>query len=257
MTNDQTMKWNAELYDDKHSFVFEYGENVLELLDIKRREQILDLGCGTGQLTERIQGRGAVATGIDASPDMIKAAQEKYPDVHFEVADGTNFHFDKQFDAVFSNATLHWILNPDAAIKCVFDALKPGGRFVAEMGGKGNVQKMISATQKALRQHGYDALADKTIWYFPSLGEYTTRLEAQGFRVTFAAHFDRKTPLQDGDMGVTKWITMFGNQFMEGIPKEEKIQILSEITDILEPDYNEDGQWYADYKRLRFIAIKE
>ena len=251
------MKWNAELYDDKHSFVFEYGENVLELLDIKRREQILDLGCGTGQLTERIQERGAVATGIDSSVDMIKSAQEKYPDVHFEVADGTNFHFDQQFDAVFSNATLHWILTPDAAIKCVFDALKPGGRFVAEMGGKGNVQKMIAATQKVLRQHGYDALADKKIWYFPSLGEYTTRLEAQGFRVTFAAHFDRKTALQDGDMGVTKWITMFGNQFMEGIPKEEKIQILSEITDILEPDYNEDGQWYADYKRLRFIAIKE
>jgi len=251
------MKWNAELYDDKHSFVFEYGENVLELLDIKRREQILDLGCGTGQLTERIQERGAIATGIDASADMIKAAQEKYPDVHFEVADGANFHFDKQFDAVFSNATLHWILNPDAAIKCVYDALKPGGRFVAEMGGKGNVQKMIAATQKVLRQHGYDALADKKIWYFPSLGEYTTRLEAAGFRVTFAAHFDRKTPLQDGDLGVTKWICMFGNQFMEGIPKEEKIQILSEITELLEPDYNEDGQWYADYKRLRFIAVKE
>ena len=167
------------------------------------------------------------------------------------------FHFDKQFDAVFSNATLHWILKPDAAIKCVYNALKPGGRFVAEMGGKGNVQKMVSATQKVLKQHGYDKQAATQIWYFPSLGEYTTRLEAQGFRVTFAAHFDRKTQLQDGDMGVTKWISMFGNQFMEGIPKDEKMQILSEITDTLEPDYNEDGQWYADYKRLRFIAIKE
>jgi len=251
------MKWNAELYDNKHSFVFEYGENVLELLDVKRREHVLDLGCGTGHLTERIQDRGATVVGIDASAEMIKMAQEKYPSVHFEVADGANFHFDTPFDAVFSNATLHWILNADAAIKCVYDSLKPGGRFVAEMGGKGNVELLRTATKKVLKAHGYDKQAETQIWYFPSLGEYTTRLENQGFRVTFAAHFDRKTPLQDGDLGVAKWIAMFGSQYLAGIPQDKKEEILDEITAILEPVYNEDGQWYADYKRLRFIAIKE
>jgi trans-aconitate methyltransferase len=197
------MKWNAELYDDKHAFVFEYGENVLELLDVKRRERVLDLGCGTGHLTQRIHERGGVVTGIDSSPE-----------------------------------------------------LKPGGRFVAEMGGKGNVQHLIEATQQVLRQHGYDKLAEKKLWYFPSMGEYTSRLEKQGFRVTFAAHFDRKTLLQDGRQGVAKWLNMFGPTFFEGIAKAEKEQILKEITDILEPHYNENGAWYADYKRLRFIALK-
>jgi trans-aconitate methyltransferase len=250
------MKWNAELYDDKHAFVFEYGENVLELLDVKRRERVLDLGCGTGHLTQRIHERGGVVTGIDSSPEMIWQAKETYPDVDFEVADGTDFSFDKPFDAVFSNATLHWIQDADAAIKCVYKCLKPGGRFVAEMGGKGNVQHLIEATQQVLRQHGYDKLAEKKLWYFPSMGEYTSRLEKQGFRVTFAAHFDRKTLLQDGRQGVAKWLNMFGPTFFEGIAKAEKEQILKEITDILEPHYNENGAWYADYKRLRFIALK-
>ena len=250
------MKWNAALYDDKHSFVFEYGENVLELLDVQKGERILDLGCGTGHLAQQIHERGGIVTGIDASPDMIWQAKETYHDVDFEVADGANFHFDKAFDAVFSNATLHWILDADAVIKCIYDSLKPSGRFVAEMGGKGNMDQIVAATQKVLNAHGYNRQAELKQWYFPSLSEYTTRLEAQGFRVTFAAHFDRPTLLQGGREGVGKWLNMFGPVFFEGIAPAEKEQILNEITDILEPDYNKDGQWYADYKRLRFIAIK-
>ena len=251
------MKWNAELYDQKHAFVYQFGENVLELLDIKPGEQILDLGCGTGYLTSQIQERGAKVTGADASPDMIKKAQATYPDVNFVVADGAQFHFDEKFDAVFSNATLHWIKKADAAIKCIYESLKPGGRFVAEMGGKGNVQHLIDTTRQVLRKHGHSKQAETEIWYFPSLGEYTSRLEAQGFRVTYASHFDRKTPLQDGDQGVSKWISMFAPLYLVGIAKEEKQQILEEVTALLEPIYNENGQWYADYKRLRFIAIKE
>jgi trans-aconitate methyltransferase len=251
------MKWNADLYDNKHSFVFEYGENVLELLDVKPRERVLDLGCGTGHLTQQIHERGGVVTGIDSSPEMIWQAKETYHDVDFEIADGTDFHFQKPFDAVFSNATLHWILDANAAIKSVYDSLKPGGRFVAEMGGKGNMGKIVAATQKVLTEHGYTNLAGKQQWYFPSLGEYTSKLEAHGFRVTFAAHFDRDTLLQDGRQGVAKWLNMFAPVYFEGIAQAEKEQILNEITDILEPDYNKGGEWYADYKRLRFIAIKE
>lgn len=251
------MKWNAELYDDKHAFVFQYGENLLELLDAKPGEHILDLGCGTGYLTKQIQDTGASVIGIDSSPDMIKQAQANHPGVEFGVANATNFYFAEPFDAVFSNAVLHWILDQDELIKTVYESLKPGGRFVAEMGGRGNVGKMIEATQEVLLRHGYVEQAAKVIWYFPGLGEYTKRLEDQGFRVTYATHYNRKTPLQDGDKGVAKWIAMFGSQYLEGVSESEKQELITEITAILEPFYNEDGQWYADYKRLRFIAVKE
>ncbi|UEG54452.1 methyltransferase domain-containing protein [Mucilaginibacter daejeonensis] len=251
------MKWNADLYDDKHSFVSQFGENVLELLDVKAGESILDIGCGTGDLTKLIKEQGADVIGTDNSPEMIAQARFKYPDVRFEVEDAANFTVEYPCDAVFSNAALHWIHNSAGVIRSVFEALKPGGRFVAEMGGKGNVGKLRAALKQVLQQRGYTMQAETQIWYFPSLGEYTNLLERGGFRVTYAAHFDRKTPLQDGDQGVAKWIKMFGSQYFKGIPEAEQADILQEVTDLLEPAYNENGQWYADYKRLRFIAIKE
>jgi len=251
------MKWNAELYDDKHAFVFQYGESVLELLDVKAGETILDLGCGTGHLTSEIKKLGADVTGIDASAEMVEKAQKLFPDVDFRVANAANFHFNKAFDAVFSNAVLHWIKQADDAIKCVYDSLKHGGRFVAEMGGKGNNELILAATRKVLEKHGYKSLGVAMPWYFPSLSEYTTKLEARGFRVTYAVHFDRPTLLQDGREGIGKWLMMFGSAFFEGIPATELKQILEEITDALEPVCNKNGEWYADYKRLRFIAVKE
>ena len=251
------MKWNADLYDDKHAFVFKFGESVLDLLDVKPGEAVLDLGCGTGHLTKQLKDKGAEVTGIDASADMIEHAQKEFPGVDYRVADGSNFHLNKSFDAVFSNAALHWMTKPDDVIKCVYDSLKPGGRFVAEMGGKGNVEQLIAATRQVLKQQGYHELAKKEQWYFPSLGEYAAKLEAREFRVTYAIHFDRKTLLQDGRDGVAKWLNMFGGVFFEGIKEQQKRQILEAITGILESAYNENGQWYADYKRLRFIAVKE
>ncbi|MCD8741819.1 methyltransferase domain-containing protein [Mucilaginibacter roseus] len=251
------MKWNAELYDQKHAFVFQYGENVLELLDAQPGEHILDLGCGTGYLTQQLHDLGAIVKGTDSSVEMIRQAKANYPDVDFAVEDATKFKSTEKYDAVFSNAVLHWVKNADAMMDCVYKSLKPGGRFVAEMGGKGNVQHLIAATKQVLQQHGYHQQAKSEIWYFPSLGEYTSKLEAHGFRVSFAAHFDRKTPLQDGDQGVAKWITMFAPLYLVGVPEDEKKQMLQEVTALLEPHYNEGGQWYADYKRLRFIAVKE
>jgi trans-aconitate methyltransferase len=251
------MKWNAELYDDKHAFVFQYGESVLELLDVKPGERILDLGCGTGHLTQEIKDHGAEVVGIDASAEMIETASKKFPEVRFAVADAADFHFDEPFDAVFSNAALHWVHKADDAIKCVYDSLKPGGRFVAEMGGKDNVKHMMAAAKQVLEKYGHSDLAEKKAWYFPSLGEYAGKLEKAGFRVTFAIHFDRPTLLQDGRIGVVKWLNMFGGTFFEGIGETKKQQILDEITDILEPRYNKNGEWYADYVRLRFVAVKE
>lgn len=251
------MKWNAELYDNKHAFVSQYGESVLELLDVKPGERILDLGCGTGDLSKQIQEQGAEVIGIDASPEMIAKAKGKYPDIDFSVADAISFHFDEPFDAIFTNATLHWINNADAVIQNAYNSLKRGGRFVGEFGGKGNMQLMIAATTAVLKNYGYLKSEDINPWYFPSTAEYAAKLEAHGFRVTFMAHFDRPTLLQDGRQGVTKWLNMFGPSFFEGIPAEQLSQIFNEITDLLQPDYEDNGQWYADYKRLRFIAIKE
>ncbi len=251
------MKWDAELYDSKHAFVFQYGESLVDLLEVKAGERILDLGCGTGHLTNEISQHGAEVIGIDASAEMVDSAKTAYPGIVFMEKDATDFTFDDPFDAVFSNATLHWIHKADQVIKCVYNCLKPGGRFVAEFGAKGNMAHMIAATQKVLIQHGYHHLGTKKVWYFPSLGEYATELEAAGCRVTLATHFDRPTPLQDGREGVSKWLNMFGPNFFEGIEEAEKKQILSEITELLGPHYNRGGNWYADYVRLRFVAVKE
>lgn len=251
------MKWNADLYDNKHSFVFQYGESVLELLAVKAGERILDLGCGTGHLTKKIWEQGAEVIGLDASPEMVAQAKENYPELDFMVGNGANFHFDKSFDAVFTNATLHWIHDVDGVIKSVYDTLKPGGRFVGEFGGKGNNQLMMAAAATVLKAHGYIKNNFVIPWYYPSTAEYATRLEAGGFRVTFVTHFDRPTPLQDGRDGIAKWFNMFGSSIFKIVPGTKLPQILDEITDLLQPTSEIDGQWYADYKRLRFIAIKE
>jgi len=251
------MKWNAELYDSKCDFVFQYGESVLELLDVKPGERILDLGCGTAHLTNKVKDHGAEVIGIDASEDMVAKAKESFRSIDFRVADAADFHFDEPFDAVFSNAVLHWVHKADEAIKCVYDSLKPGGRFVAEMGGKGNNARVMKALRQMLGKYGHADLAKRKMWYFPSLGDYTTRLENAGFRVTFAVHFDRATLLKDGRDGVAKWLEMFGSTFFEGIEQAEREQILAEITDIVEPYYNKNGDWYIDYVRLRFVAVKE
>jgi len=251
------MKWDANLYDDKHAFVFQYGESVLELLDVKPGERILDLGCGTGHLTKKIQEVGARVFGIDASPDMIAKAKENYPELDFRVANGADFNVDEPFDAVFTNATLHWIQDADGVIKSVYRALKPDGRFVGEFGGKGNNRLMLAAAATVLKKHGYNHGENINPWYYPSTAEYAARLEAQGFRVTLITHFDRPTLLQDGREGMIKWFNMFGASIFKAVPAGELPQTINEITGVLQATNEVDGQWYADYKRLRFIAIKE
>ena len=143
-------KWNANLYDDKHSFVSRYGEDLVDALKPLSGERILDLGCGTGYLANLISEKGAEITGIDSSEEMISKAKREYPHIDFRVLSATDFYFDSLFDAVFSNATLHWILQKQKVINCGYDCLKPGGRFVMEMGGKGNVESITSAVRQVL-----------------------------------------------------------------------------------------------------------
>lgn len=165
-------EWDTDSYDEGHSFVFEYGEGVVDLLEPEHGEQILDLGCGTGHLTDRIAESGANTVGLDASEEMIEKAQETYPESTFVNEDARDFSFDDPFDAVFSNAALHWIPEQDAVLNSVANALVPGGRFVAELGGAGNVAAIVNAVREEATARGYDV---ESPWYFPSISEYTDR----------------------------------------------------------------------------------
>jgi trans-aconitate methyltransferase len=251
------MSWNTSLYDNKHDFVFKYGEYLVHMLTPQEGEQILDVGCGTGYLTQLIASSGAMVTGMDSSVDMIAKAKNDYPHLSFRVASVTDFSFGQSYDAMFSNAVLHWVTEKEKAIQCMYNNLKPGGRLVLEMGGKGNVEKIVNALRAALKKHGYKKNAARQPWYFPSLSEYTGLLEKQGFRVTYAAHYNRETELKDAQQGIKDWVDMFGSAFLEGIGNEEKDAILEDVQETLRHTQYRQHKWYADYKRLRVVAIKE
>ncbi len=247
--------WDTSLYEDKHAFVWQHGEGLLQLLNPQIGESILDLGCGTGQLTEKIAQAGAEVMGVDRAPTMIEKARENYPHLHFEIADARNFQVDKPFDAVFSNAVLHWVKEADSAIASIHQALKPGGRFVAEFGGKGNVQAIATALESALEVINISAQTLNP-WYFPSIGEYATLLEQQGFDVISAMLFARPTLLAEGEAGMANWIQMFASSFLTELSSEQQIQVIRVVEEYLKPMLYQQGTWTADYRRIRIVAIK-
>lgn len=244
--------WDTHLYEQSHAFVWQYGEDLLRMLAPQSGERILDLGCGTGQLTAQIAATGAEVLGLDRSAEMIDQAQTNYPELSFQVADAQDFQVEQPFDAVFSNATLHWILQPDAVIRCVRSALKSQGRFVAEFGGNGNVQAIVTALNVALAELGL-AVEPVNPWYFPSISEYTTRLEQQGFEVLAALLFDRPTPLA-GESGLANWLTMFASSFFASLSVEQCQQVVRSVETQLRPTCYREGNWTADYRRLRILA---
>lgn len=247
--------WNANLYDGNHSFVSKYGSDLIELLAPKKGESILDLGCGTGDLAKKLFDAGVNLVGVDYSPNMILEAKSKYPAINFNVADATNLEFNHEFDGVFSNATLHWVKPPQQALHSIYKSLIKGGRFVAEFGGKGNVQTITDEIVRQIKQSGIDYNMEQFPWYYPSIGEYTSLMEKVGFRVTFAQHFDRPTPLE-GENGLKNWIEMFGSPLFQGVPEDKKDYIINKIEDQLKEVLYKDGKWIADYKRIRVIGIK-
>jgi len=251
----QGSQWNAGLYDDKHSFVWKMAAGLLELLEAKPGERILDLGCGTGHLTAQIAETGAHVSGIDKSPDMIRQARKKHPSLKFELMDAREMAFAESFDAVFSNATLHWIREPERAIAGIAKVLRPGGRFVAEFGGKGNTQALLEAVDRAWMKFVLPGPAPRP-WYYPSIAEYSALLEHQGLEVTYAVLFDRPTPLEDGGHGLRNWLEMFGAAFLEKLPPDQRQQAITAIEEESRPTLFRDGHWVMDYRRLRVIATK-
>jgi len=249
------VQWNANLYDDKHSFVSKYGEDLIGWLAPQKGERILDLGCGTGQLAAEISNYGTLVTGMDNSPEMIAKAQATYPEGRFEVRDARDFVYDIPFDAIFSNAALHWINEPQAVICSMYNALGTGGRLVIEMGGKGNVKDIVQAIEEAMWEAGWWERLAPEFWYFPSVAEYATLLESAGFEISTALYFERET-LLSGDKGMENWIRMFGGFFFEHLSPAEADKIIARAIALLRPAHFRNGSWYADYKRLRIKAIK-
>ncbi len=249
--------WNSDLYQSSHAFVWQFGRDLLAMLQPKAGERILDVGCGTGQLTAEIAKSGAQVLGLDQSAEMIATARRNFPDLQFEVADIAAATYDNEFDAVFSNAALHWVRNQREAIAAMARALKPGGRLVFEMGGRGNIQHVWNAATQALRAMGVAEPEKLSPWFYPSIGEYAPMLEANGLTVTFAVLFDRPTPLEGGKRGLRTWLEMFGTFANDVLSVEQREELKQRIEDLARPALFHNGGWTVDYKRLRMIAVKQ
>jgi SAM-dependent methyltransferase len=250
MTPVQT--WDPERYARNARFVADLGAPVVELLAPRSGERILDLGCGDGILTAKLAAMGCAVVGVDGSAAQVEAARKL--GLNARVMDGEKLSFDGDFDAVFSNAALHWMHNPDAVIAGVWRALRPGGRFVAEMGGHGCIAKIKNALVEALNRRGMDGEA-AVPWYFPAVEEYSEKLKTAEFSISYIALIPRPTPLP-GD--VTGWLETFAESFTASLPPPERPAYVEEVREALRPLLcDAEGKWTADYVRLRFAALKK
>jgi trans-aconitate methyltransferase len=249
MAHQQT--WDPDRYARNARFVADLGAPVVDLLAPRQGERILDLGCGDGVLTAKLASLGCHVIGVDSSAQQVGAAQKLGLDAR--VMSGEALDFDNEFDAVFSNAALHWMRDSARVIAGVHRALKPHGRFVAELGGDGCVAKIKKALVEALNRRGVDGEAASP-WYFPTVAEYSQHLTSGGFVVNYIALIPRPTPLP-GD--VTGWLETFAENFTTTLPPAERPAFIAEVREALRPELcDAEGKWTADYIRLRFAADK-
>ncbi len=248
------IQWDAQTYQNRFSFVPQYGEDVLRLLTVPKGAAVVDLGCGNGALTEKLAAEGYRVVGIDASEQMLALARAEHPQLHFLAGDARTFRLPEQVDAVFSNAVFHWIDGRDQEklIANIAGQLKPGGELVCEFGGRGCAESVHSALEDAFCRRG---LNYPRTFYFPTIGEYAPLLERQGLRVEYAALFDRPT-VQQSDDGLVDWINMFVRTPFEGVEPAAKAAILDEVRTELKGSLFVDGKWYIDYVRIRIRARK-
>jgi SAM-dependent methyltransferase len=241
-------KWDPVKYNQVADFVAKLGEPLLNLLAPKLSDSILDVGCGNGSLTEKIKPLCQHVLGIDASAEMVLAAKAK--GLNALVKDANALDFNEQFDAVFSNAALHWMTTPKAVISGIYRALKPQGRFVAEFGGFGNARKVVDALTTYLEGEG---IVYQNPWYFPTSEAYSHLLVEQGFELEHIELFDRFTPLP---AHLNEWLEAFCQAFFTNVDVTQKKHIIGQVTNLLKPDLLVNGQWHVDYVRLRIKAIK-
>lgn len=251
MSGVSNQRWNAEQYAKHARFVSDLGMPVVELLAPLSGERILDLGCGDGALTKKLAGIGCNVVGVDASADMIAAAKALGLDAR--VMDGHALQFDGEFDAVFSNAALHWLKQPERVVAGVWRALRPGGRFVGEFGGSGNVATIVEGLEHVLRDRGIDPKSLNP-WYNPTADEYRILLEARGFSVNMIALFPRPTPLPGNVVG---WLETFAQPFAAVLAESARPAFFEEVAASCRSKLCDNtGHWHADYVRLRFSATK-
>ncbi len=242
-------QWDPEVYARNARFVSDLGAPVVELLAPQPGEHILDVGCGDGVLTAKLAAMGCHVIGVDSSPAQINAATKLGLDAR--VMDCQNLTFNPEFDAVFSNAAMHWMKRPDDVIAGARRALKPGGRFVAEFGGYGCVRTIQTALIEALNHHGIDGEAANP-WYFPTVEDYSARLSKANFQINYIALIPRPTPLP-GD--VTGWLETFAESFTTKLDPADRPAYIAEVREAIRPKLCDAiGQWTADYVRLRFSA---
>lgn len=247
----QPTTWNPASYAKNARFVSDLGEPLLVLLDAKPGETILDLGCGDGALTEKIVVSGCKVYGCDSSQAQLQAARQK--GIESFVMDGQQLGLKRCFDAVFTNAALHWMKNAEQVVEGVTASLKPQGRFVGEFGGQGNVETIRQALHSALRKRAIDPWTVDP-WFYAAPQEYTELLNRHGFTVTYIELIPRPTKLPGDILG---WLEVFAQPFTKAVADGERIEFLNQVRRELEPTLRKpDGSWYADYVRLRFKATR-
>lgn len=241
--------WDPDRYARNARFVADLGMAVVDLLNPRPNERILDLGCGDGALTEKLVALGCEVVGVDASAAQIAAAKQRGLDAR--VKDCQALDFDYEFDAVFSNAALHWMKRADAVLEGVKRALRPGGRFVAEMGGFGCVARIKTAIDDGLRRRRIDP-EPLNPWYFPTDTDYAARLHSHGFVIDFLSLFDRPTDLPGS---LVDWLETFAEPFTSALSPGERTELCREVQEVVRPHLcDSNGHWRADYVRLRFAA---
>lgn len=239
--------WDAKSYSDRCHFVAHHGERILSSLMVKPGDRILDLGCGTGELSLKLIGKGATVVGIDESPAMVSVAKEHGIDAR--VMNGMALEFDTEFDAVFSNAAMHWMTDPDAVLKGVARALKPRGQFVAEMGGHGNVAAIHGVMRACLHARGCKIPEP---WYFPTRESYAEKLVSHRFQIDSIDLVPRPTPIHTL---LDEWLKILAKPFLLNVPDNERTDFLEDVTQSLAPVLQtQNGDWILDYVRLRFRA---
>lgn len=243
--------WNASEYIKHASFVPTMANDVVGLLNPEEGESILDVGCGNGELTQILKEKGCSVIGVDSSPNMIDMAKNR--GIESYVMDGHNIPYQNKFDAVFSNAALHWLTQPEKVIKGAYLALKENGRFVAEFGGKGNIAALLKAMKEVFEENTDFGQFDMP-WFFPSVEEYQWLLEEAGFHVKYIELIARPTPLKSG---VEKWMEIFAEGITSHLSQEQKTVFLRSVKGkLFSVLYTEQSGWVVDYVRLRFEATK-
>ncbi len=248
------MKWNSELYDNAQTFVSEYGKGLITFIPQKGNQKILDLGCGTGDLTWEIeQAFSCNVIGIDYSEEMIIKAKEKYPTLDFSVCDACKIPFTNKFDIIFSNAVFHWIPDQYTLHQSIYHALKPDGMLICEFGGYKNIQNIFNAFEKALAKYG-DKYTNS--FYLPKVKSHVEVLQNTGFVIDKIYDYDRPTVLPNGELGLRQWICQFLSAELFKYEEDRQEEILAFVEDELRATMFDGEKWTADYRRLRVIAHK-